>query len=120
MLTQVAGPSGLSIQPVVPLVTAVFKHALVLTHALVKSRNNASDVTLKLERTGYGQSGQPARNPAMVVNVTALGRILVVLMMKSRPVCAAVPEPIRYGPCGRLAQCKFLHNIKSFSCNHLY
>ena len=119
MLTQAAGPSGLGIQPVVPLAMAVSKHALVLTHALVRSRNSVSDVTLKLERTGYGQSGQPARSPAMVVNVIALGRIHAVLMMKFRPVCVAVPELIPYGPRGRLAQCKFLHIIKSFSGTHI-
>ena len=102
-----------------PLVTAVFKHALVLTHALVRSRNNASDVIPKSERTGYGQSGQPARNPAMVVNVTAPGRIHAVLKMKFRLVCAVVPELIRYGPRGRLAQCKFLHSIKAFSRTHI-
>ena len=114
MLTQAVGPSGLSIQPVVPLVTAVFKHALVLTHALVRSRNNASDVIPKLERTGYGQSGQPAQNPAMVVNVTALGRIHAVLKMKFRLVCAVVPEPIHYGPRGLLALCKFFHITVSY------
>lgn len=119
MLTQAAGPSGLNTQPVVPLAMAVFKHALVLTHALVRSRNSVSDVIPKLERTGCGQSGQPARNPAMVVNVIVLGRIHVVSMMKFRPVCVAVPELIPYGPRGRLAQCKFLHIIKSFSCTHI-